>query len=124
MTNTDFEDRKSTIRAELQERARARATITYGEAAAMVGLAHQGLSGILNAIKDEEAEQERPDLGCLVVGASTGFPSYVTRDKADRERALSVRKAVFAAWRSRPEALDPTILPTVPRGAPDGSSEA
>ena len=48
MTNTDFEDRKSTIRAELQERARARATITYGEAAAMVGLAHQGLSGILN----------------------------------------------------------------------------
>ena len=76
--------------------------MTYGEAATMVGLTNQGLADILNAIRDEEAGQGRPDLGCLVVRSDTGFPSYVGSDQGDRERALSARKAVFSAWRLKP----------------------
>lgn len=101
MAKESDEERKAKIRAELEDRARARATITYGEAATLVGLANQGLAPILNAIREEETEQGRPDLGCIVVRSDTGFPSYVGTGEDDRARALSTRKAVFASWRRR-----------------------
>lgn len=101
MTADRFADAKATLRADLEMRARARATITYGEAATLVALANQDLASLLNAIRDEEAEQGRPDLGCLVVRADTGFPAYVGPDEAERERAIAARRAVFAAWRSK-----------------------
>lgn len=101
MAKESDEERKAIIRAELEDRARARATITYGEAATLVGLANQGLAPILNAIREEEAEKGRPDLGCLIVRSDTGFPSYVGTGENDRARALSARKAVFASLKQR-----------------------
>ena len=110
MTKDRFTDDKATIRDELEKRARARATMTYGEAAAMVGRANKELAPILNAIRDEEAEHGRPDLGCLVVRADTGFPAYVGMGQEERERAVSTRKAVFVAWKNlgfiEPTAVD------------------
>ena len=102
MTESRFNTDKATIRAELELRARARATITYGEAAIMVGLANQGLAPILNAIRDEEVEHGRPDLGCLVVRADTGFPGNVGTGEEERHAALAIRRSVFSAWRGVP----------------------
>ena len=93
-------DDKTLLCAELKDRARARATMTYGEAAAIAGRASQELAPILDAIRQEEAEHGRPDLGCLVVRADTGFPAYVGTGHEERERALSTRRAIFAAWRA------------------------
>ena len=92
---------KGTIRAELERRAQGRQTMTYGEAARLTGRAAQGLGPLLTAIGAEERAQNRPDLGSLVVAVSTGLPSYVKPDPADRARAIAVQKAVFAAWAGR-----------------------
>ncbi len=61
----------------------------------MVGLASQGLGKILSQIGAEEAASRRPDIGCLVVNASTGFPGYVGNGEDERRNALAVREAVF-----------------------------
>lgn len=88
-------DRKTVIRAELLRRAKAGQTISYGEAAKMVGLAAQGLGKILDEIGAEEASENRPDLACLVVNARTGFPGYIGAGEDERRNALAVREAVF-----------------------------
>ena len=88
---------KATIRTGLERRARARRTITYGEAAALVKRTARGLGKILTAIRAEEAGRGRPDLGALVVTVSTGLPSYVKADPADRARAIAVQEAVWRA---------------------------
>ena len=99
MTSTDrFIRDKAIIRAELERRARGRQTISYGEAADLVGRATQGLGKILTAIRVEEASQRRPDLGVLVVAVRTGSPSYVRGGQDARDAAISVQGAVFAAW--------------------------
>ena len=102
MPTDRFTDDKARVRDELEQRAKARATITYGEVSVLVGLANQGLAPILNAIRDEEAKCAKPDLGCLVVRADTGFPCNVGAREHDREIALAVRRAVFSAWRAVP----------------------
>lgn len=89
---------KDIIRAELEKRARARQTITYGQAAALVKRTARGLGPILNAIKIEEASRRRPDLGCLVVAVHTGLPSYVKEGQDARERAMRIQEEVFTAW--------------------------
>ncbi len=99
MTSARFEEDKAAIRTELEKRARASETITYGEAAALVGRANQGLGSILDAIKHEEAAASRPDLGCLVVDARTKLPSYVGAEQSAKDSALTLREAVFKAWR-------------------------
>jgi hypothetical protein len=91
---------KDIIRAELEKRARARQTITYGQAAALVKRTARGLGPILNAIKIEEAGRRRPDLGCLVVAVRTSLPSYVKEGEDARKRAVEVQEAVFTAWGS------------------------
>lgn len=99
MTSSDrFLSDKATIRAELEERARARKTITYGEAAALVGRTARGLGKILTAIRVEEAGRGRPDLGALVVTVSTGLPSYIGAGPDARDRAITIQEAVFEAW--------------------------
>ncbi len=85
----------------MEKRAHAGETITYGEAAALVGRVNQGLGQILDAIKEEEARDGWPDLGCLVVSASTNLPSYVGPEKDARDEAMALREAVFAVWTSR-----------------------
>jgi hypothetical protein len=89
---------KATIRAELEQRARARRTITYSEAAILVGRSPRGLSAILDAIEREEAACGHPDLGTLVVNVLTRLPTYARTDPAGRARAIAVQEAVFAAW--------------------------
>ncbi len=90
-------DDKDTIRVELENRARKGATITYGQAAALVGRFARGLGPILDAIKDEEAEAGKPDLGCLVVNARSRFPSYVGKSETEQADAIALRQAVFKA---------------------------
>ena len=94
----DQAERQDTIRAELERRARSRKTITYGELAGMVGLVAQGLGPFLNIIKSHEAADRRPDLGCLVINAATGFPGYVGNGEVERINALELRESVFKAW--------------------------
>ncbi|WP_237482706.1 hypothetical protein [Lichenibacterium dinghuense] len=89
---------KAAIRAELERRARARQVITYGGAAALVGRAKQGLGPLLTAIGTEEKQQDRPDLGVLVVRMRTGLPSYVGAGQDAQDRAIAVQEAVFAVW--------------------------
>ena len=89
---------KAIIRAELEKRARARQTITYGQAAALVKRTARDLGPILNAIKIEEAGRRRPDLGCLVVAVRTGLPSYVKKGQDAHDHAVQVQEDVFAAW--------------------------
>ena len=89
---------KDIIRAELEKRARARQTITYGQAAALVKRTARGLGKILNAIKAEEAGRNRPDLGHLVVSVRTGLPSYVKDGQDARDRAVRIQEDVFTAW--------------------------
>jgi hypothetical protein len=98
MSTERFIADKATIRADLERRARARQTITYGEAAALVKRTARGLGAILTAIRVEEAGRGRPDLSALVVRVSTGMPSYVRADPADRARAIAVQEAVWRAW--------------------------
>ena len=92
-------DRKAVVRSELERRARAGQTVTYGEIARKVGLVPAGLGKILDIIKAEEAGRRRPDLGCLVVNAKTGLPGYVGSGRVEQEHALAIREAVFATWR-------------------------
>ena len=101
MTTDRVRDDKATISAELEERAIARATITYGEAAALVGRTARGLGKILAAIKADEAKHRRPDLGCLVVTVRTGLPSYVGLGQDARDKAIADQEAVFNAWSTR-----------------------
>ena len=89
---------KATIRAELEKRARAGNTITYREASILVDRTPLGLGKILDAIKDEEGTQGRPNLGCLVVRIDTGLPGYVGIRDHHKAQAMQVRRAVFAAW--------------------------
>ena len=98
MPSDRFTRDKATIRAALERRARARQTMTYGEAARLVGRAAQGLGPILTAIGAEETRQDRPDLGALVVKMSTGLPSYVGAGEDARAKAIAVQEAVFTAW--------------------------
>lgn len=100
MPTNRFVADKDIIRAELEKRARARQTITYGQAAALVKRTARGLGPILNAIKIEEAGRHRPDLGCLVVAVRTGLPSYVKEGQDAHERAVRVQEDVFTAWAS------------------------
>lgn len=93
-------ERKAAIRAELEQRARACETISYGEMAGLAGLIPLGMESYLDAIEAEEAELGRPDLGCLVVNAVTGFPGSVGHGEAERTDALLTREAVFRAWAS------------------------
>ena len=83
---------KAKLRAELERRARERRTITYGEAAALLGRASQGLGKILTAIRAEETGWRRPDLGCLVVKVRTGLPRYVGQGQDARKRPLLCKR--------------------------------
>ncbi len=96
-------DRKAVVRSELERRARAGQTVTYGEIAPMAGVVPQGMAKILDIIKAEETGRRRPDLGCLVVNSQTGFPGNVGKHRAERDRALVIREAVFSAWREAGE---------------------
>ena len=95
-------ERQDTIRAELERRARAGKTINYGEMAELVGLAAVGLTPYLDVNKAQEAEQNRPDLGCLAVNSLTGFPGYIGKSESERANALRIREQVFDAWRCAP----------------------
>ncbi|MCW6509697.1 hypothetical protein [Lichenifustis flavocetrariae] len=98
-------DRKNCVVAELRGRAENRKTITYGEMGAMIGLASQGpWKVMLDGIAADERAEGRPDLACLVVRASTGFPGYVGTSKAERQAALAIRQAVFAAHQTKTSA--------------------
>ena len=99
MVSTTLADRKVAVRSELERRAKAGQTVTYGEIAPMAGVIPQGMTKILDIIKAEEAGRRRPDLGCLVVNSQTGFPGNVGTGRVEREQAFAVRQAVFAAWR-------------------------
>lgn len=98
MTNATYPDRLAIIRAELEQRARARKTITYGEMAPRLGLMPMALGRLLDTVHDEEKAQGRPDLGCLVVNATTKFPGYVGESESERANALAIREAVFKTW--------------------------
>lgn len=89
---------KAALRTNLEQRARSRRTLTYGDAAALVGRSTAGLAPLLTSIRVEEAMQRRPDLGALVVRMDTGLPSYVGPGQDAREKAVAVQEAVFAAW--------------------------
>ena len=93
-----FTEDKSKLRAELVKRAKERSTALYGEMAALLGRASQGLGTILDAIREDEASGGRPDLSCLVVTARTGLPGHVGREAYETEEALAVRERVFATW--------------------------
>lgn len=89
---------KAALRTNLEQRARSRRTLTYSDAAALVGRSTAGLAPLLTSIRVEEAMHRRPDLGALVVAVATGLPSYIGAGQDARDKAIAVQEAVFRAW--------------------------
>lgn len=88
--------RKAAIRAILVQQAQANETITYKRlGVAIDGPARGPWKRVLDAIRDEENAQKRPDITSLVVSNATQFPTYIPKDTASRDRSMQERQRVF-----------------------------
>lgn len=78
MTKVFYLDRKDAIRAAIVKRAKQRATMTYTELGAEVGIPPTGpWKGVLDHLAREEVAAGRHDLTYLVVSKTTGLPSQI-----------------------------------------------
>jgi hypothetical protein len=106
MSDATYLADKQRVHAELMRLAHAGEITYYGMLGAAVGIPQRGpWKDILDGISDDELRKGNPDIADLVLNATTGWPSRISRQftngkptPAQKQRHQSDLNAVFSRY--------------------------